>query len=62
MLCVNSKARLDQVIKMTVMFVELLERKIEALNGSVEDERGAGRILNGVERNSDRIRGGRKAL
>lgn len=44
------------------MFVELLERKIGALNGSVGDERGAKRILNERERNSDRIRGGRKAL
>lgn len=44
------------------MFVEFLQGKIEALNGSVEEERGTERILNEVERNSDGIRGGRKAV
>lgn len=43
---------------MTMMFVELLEGKIEALNGSVEEETGAEMSLNKVERNSDGIRGG----
>lgn len=38
--CVNSEARLHRVIKMTAMFVEPLEGKIEALNGFVEEGRG----------------------